>query len=141
MNITVKRIALRPTYTIGKLYINGKYYCDTLEDTVRDLNQNGKFDNGEQKIYGQTAIPYGKYRVLWTYSPRFKKYMPEIKDVPEFSGVRIHSGNTAADTLGCILVGQNKQVGKVINSRAVVDIIYPIIRKACQTEKVFITIE
>lgn len=141
MNITVKRIALRPTYTIGKLYINGKYYCDTLEDAVRDLNQNGKFDNGEQKIYGQTAIPYGKYRVLWTYSPRFKKYMPEIKDVPEFSGVRIHSGNTAADTLGCILVGQNKQVGKVINSRAVVDIIYPIIRKACQTEKVFITIE
>lgn len=141
MNITVKRIALRPTYTIGKLYINGKYYCDTLEDTVRDLNQNGKFDNGEQKVYGQTAIPYGTYRVLWTYSPKFKKYMPEIKDVPEFSGVRIHSGNTATDTLGCILVGQNKQVGKVINSRAVVDIIYPIIRKACQTEKVFITIE
>jgi len=108
MNITVKRIALRPTYTIGKLYINGKYYCDTLEDTVRDLNQNGKFDNGEQKVYGQTAIPYGTYRVLWTYSPKFKKYMPEIKDVPEFSGVRIHSGNTATDTLGCILVGQNK---------------------------------
>lgn len=141
MNITVKRIALRPTYTIGKMYINGKYYCDTLEDTVRDLNQNGKFDGNEQKIYGQTAIPYGTYRVLWTYSPRFKKYMPELKDVPEFSGVRIHAGNTNADTLGCILVGQNKQVGKVINSKATVDIIYPIIRKACQTEKVFITIE
>lgn len=141
MNITVKRIALRPTYTIGKMYINGKYYCDTLEDTVRDLNQNGKFDGNEQKVYGQTAIPYGTYRVLWTYSPRFKKYMPELKDVPEFSGVRIHAGNTNADTLGCILVGQNKQVGKVINSKATVDIIYPIIRKACQTEKVFITIE
>lgn len=141
MNITVKRIALRPTYTIGKMYINGKYYCDTLEDTVRDLNQNGKFDGNEQKIYGQTAIPYGTYRVLWTYSPRFKKYMPELKDVPEFSGVRIHAGNTNVDTLGCILVGQNKQVGKVINSKATVDIIYPIIRKACQTEKVFITIE
>ena len=141
MNITVKRIALRPTYTIGKMYINGKYYCDTLEDTVRDLNQNGKFDGNEQKIYGQTAIPYGTYRVLWTYSPRFKKYMPELKDVPEFSGVRIHAGNTNADTLGCILVGQNKQVGKVINSKATVDIIYPIIRKACQTQKVFITIE
>lgn len=141
MNITVKRIALRPTYTIGKMYINGKYYCDTLEDTVRDLNQNGKFDGNESKIYGQTAIPYGTYRVLWTYSPRFKKYMPELKDVPEFSGVRIHAGNTNADTLGCILVGQNKQVGKVINSKATVDIIYPIIRKACQTEKVFITIE
>ena len=67
--------------------------------------------------------------------------MPELKDVPEFSGVRIHAGNTNVDTLGCILVGQNKQVGKVINSKATVDIIYPIIRKACQTEKVFITIE
>ena len=104
MNIVLKRIALRDTYTIGKLYIDGKYICDTVEDKVRDINKNGKFDEGEKKVYGQTAIPYGTYEVKWTYSPRFKKYMPEILNVPSFSGIRIHSGNTAADSLGCIIV-------------------------------------
>ena len=66
MEIVVKRIALKPTYTIGKLYIDGEYFCDTLEDTVRDLNKNGKFDNGEKKVYGETAIPYRKYEIKWT---------------------------------------------------------------------------
>ena len=63
MKLTLKRIALKPTYTIGKLYIDDKYFCDTLEDTVRDLNKNGKFDNGEEKIKGKTAIPYGTYEI------------------------------------------------------------------------------
>ena len=141
MNITLKRIALRDTYTIGKLYIDGKYICDTVEDKVRDINKNGKFDDGEKKVYGQTAIPYGTYEVKWTYSPRFKKYMPEILNVPSFSGIRIHSGNTAADSLGCIIVGENKVVGKVINSRATVNKLYPIIEKGCKEGKVTITIE
>ena len=73
MKLTLKRIALKPTYTIGKLYIDDNYFCDTLEDTVRDLNKDGKFDNGEKKIKGKTAIPYGTYQIKWTYSPRFKK--------------------------------------------------------------------
>lgn len=116
MKLTLKRIALRPTYTIGKLYIDGKYFCDTCEDKVRDANKNGVFDE-EKKVYGITAIPYGTYKVILSMSNRFKRVLPLLLDVPEFSGIRIHSGNSADDSLGCILVGENKQVGKVLNSR------------------------
>lgn len=138
--MTLKRIALRQEYTIGKLYIDNKYFCDTLEDTVRDLNKNGKFDNGEVKIKGKTAIPYGTYEVTWAYSSRFKRYTPRLLNVDSFEGILIHSGNTAKDTEGCILVGQNKQVGKVLNSRNTVAKLYPIIRDACKKGKVYITI-
>ena len=114
MKLTLKRIALKPTYTIGHLYIDSKYFCDTIEDKVRDLKK-------ESKVKGQTAIPYGTYEVTWSYSPRFKKFTPRLQNIPQFSGVLIHSGNTAADTEGCIIVGENKVVGKVINSRATVN--------------------
>lgn len=140
MKITLKRIALKDTYTIGKLYINGEYFCDTLEDKVRDLNKNGVFDNGEKKIYGQTAIPYGTYNVKWTYSNKFKKYMPLIENVPYFTGIRIHAGNSSADTQGCVLVGENKAVGKVLNSKNTVNKLYPIIEKACKNDSVTIEI-
>lgn len=140
MKITLKRIALKDTYTIGKLYIDGEYFCDTLEDKVRDLNKNGVFDNGEKKIYGETAIPYGTYNVKWTYSNKFKKYMPLIENVPSFAGIRIHSGNTNADTQGCVLVGENKAVGKVLNSKNTVNKLYPIIEKACKNGGVTIEI-
>lgn len=108
MKIIVKRVFLGKDYTIGKMYLDGVYFCDTLEDTVRP--------NG-QKIYGKTAIPTGKYKVIKTMSNRFKKLLPLICDVPGFAGVRIHAGNTQSDTEGCILVGENKVKGKVINSR------------------------
>lgn len=108
MKIIVKRTFLGKDYTIGKMYLDGIPFCDTLEDTVRPAGQ---------KIYGETAIPAGKYKVIKTMSPRFKKLLPLICDVPGFSGVRIHAGNTAADTEGCILVGENKVKGKVINSQ------------------------
>ena len=108
MKLTLKRIALRPTYTIGKLYIDDVYFCDTIEDTVRDLNKNGKLDNGEKKIHSKTAIPYGTYEIKWTYSPRFKKYTPQLMNVPSFEGIRIHAGNTSADTEGCLILGKNK---------------------------------
>ena len=140
MKITLKRIALKDTYTIGKLYIDGEYFCDTLEDKVRDLNKNGVFDNGEKKIYGQTAIPYGTYNVKWTYSNKFKKYMPLIENVPSFAGIRIHAGNSSADTQGCVLVGENKAVGKVLNSKNTVNKLYPIIEKACKNDSVTIEI-
>lgn len=116
MKLTLKRIALRPTYTIGRLYIDGEYFCDTCEDKVRDTNKNGWFDESSKK-YGLTAIPYGTYKVILSMSNRFKRVLPLLLDVPEFSGIRIHSGNSADDSLGCILVGENKQVGKVLNSR------------------------
>lgn len=141
MKLTLKRIALRPTYTIGKLYIDGAYFCDTLEDTVRDTNKSGKFDNGEQKIKGKTAIPYGTYEIKWTYSPRFKKYTPQLMNVPSFEGIRVHAGNTSADTEGCLILGENKQVGKVLNSRATINKFYPIIKEACSNGKVTIEIK
>lgn len=141
MKLTLKRIALRPTYTIGKLYIDDVYFCDTLEDTVRDTNKNGKFDNGEQKIKGKTAIPYGTYEIKWTYSPRFKKYTPQLMNVPSFEGIRVHAGNTSADTEGCLILGENKQVGKVLNSRATINKFYQIIKEACSNGKVTIEIK
>ena len=141
MKLTLKRIALRPTYTIGRLYVDGNYFCDALEDTVRDLNKDGKFDNGEKKVYAKTAIPYGTYEIKWTYSPRFKKYTPQLINVPSFEGIRIHAGNTSADTEGCLLLGENKQVGKVLNSRATINKFYPLIKKACSNGKVTIEIK
>lgn len=141
MKLTLKRIALRPTYTIGKLYIDDVYFCDTIEDTVRDLNKNGKFDNGEKKVHSKTAIPYGIYEIKWTYSPRFKKYTPELMNVPSFEGIRIHAGNTSADTEGCLILGKNKQVGKVLNSRDTINKFYPIIKEACSNGKVTIEIK
>lgn len=141
MKLALKRIALRPTYTIGKLYIDDAYFCDTLEDTVRDTNKSGKFDNGEQKIKGKTAIPYGTYEIKWTYSPRFKKYTPQLMNVPSFEGIRVHAGNTSADTEGCLILGENKQVGKVLNSRATINKFYPIIKEACSNGKVTIEIK
>lgn len=141
MKLTLKRIALRPTYTIGKLYIDDVYFCDTIEDTVRDLNKNGKFDNGEKKVHSKTAIPYGTYEIKWTYSPRFKKYTPQLMNVPSFEGIRIHAGNTSTDTEGCLILGKNKQVGKVLNSRATINKFYPIIKNACSNGKVTIEIK
>ena len=141
MKLTLKRIALRQTYTIGKLYIDDNYFCDTLEDAVRDLDKNGKFDNGEKKIKGKTAIPYGTYEIKWTYSPRFKKYTPQLMNVPSFEGIRIHSGNSSTDTEGCLLLGENKKVGMVLNSRATINKFYPLIKKACFKGKVTIEIK
>ena len=141
MKLILKRIAIRQTYTIGKLYIDDVYFCDTIEDTVRDINKNGKFDNGEKKVHSKTAIPYGTYEIKWTYSPRFKKYTPQLMNVPSFEGIRIHAGNTSSDTEGCLILGENKQVGKVLNSRATINKFYPIIKKACSKGKVTIEIK
>jgi hypothetical protein len=115
MKLEVKRIAKKADYTIGKLYVDGEYFCDTLEDKVRDLSK-------EKKVYGQTAIPAGTYKVEMVYSPKFSPRfdgakLPLIKDVSQFSGILIHSGNTKEDTSGCILVGKNKIVGGLIDSR------------------------
>ena len=141
MKLTLKRIALRKTYTIGKLYIDDNYFCDTLEDTVRDLDKDGKFDNGEKKIKVKTAIPYGTYQIKWTYSPRFKKYTPQLMNVPSFEGIRIHNGNSSDHTEGCLLLGENKKVGMVLNSKATIAKFYRIINDACAKGKVTIEIK
>lgn len=104
------------SYTIGSLSIDGKKFCDTLEDKVRDLNKNGVFDGDEKKVYAETAIPYGTYNVVVDYSPKFKRELPRLQNVKHFEGILIHRGNTAEDSAGCILVGENKVKGKVINS-------------------------
>lgn len=104
------------SYTIGSLSIDGKKFCDTLEDRVRDLNKNGVFDGDEKKVYGETAIPYGTYDVVVDYSPKFKRELPRLQNVKHFEGILIHRGNTAEDSAGCILVGENKVKGKVTNS-------------------------
>lgn len=129
MEIRLKRIARKPGYTIGRLYIDGKYFCDTIEDEDRGLSQDKPLEtNIARKKAGVTAIPTGTYQVtLSVKSPRFsvKKqyafcdgYLPRLLEVPAFEGVLIHIGNTAKDSEGCILVGENKAIGKVVNSTA-----------------------
>lgn len=97
-------------YTIGSMYWQNQYICDTLEDPVRYLNQGG------EKIPGETAIPFGTYQVGLTMSPKFKRLLPILFNVPQFTGIRIHRGNRAQDTHGCILPGENKAKGKVLRS-------------------------
>lgn len=109
MKFVLKRIAKKETYTIGKLYIDGVYFCDTLEDRVRDLNL-------EEKVKHETAIPAGCYKVIVNKSPKFQRELPRLLDVPYFDGILIHRGSTDKDTSGCILVGENKVVGRLINS-------------------------
>ena len=116
MKLELKRIALKPNYTIGKLFINGIYYCDTIEDKVIDLNKNGKFDDGLTKVMHQTAIPYGTFKVVVNHSPKFNRELPRLLDVPYFEGILIHNGSDQNSSSGCIIVGENKTVGKVTNS-------------------------
>lgn len=116
MELLLERKWCKPDYTIGRLFVNDKFFSNTLEDTVRDINKNGTFDCGEFKISGHTAIPYGEYEVIVNYSPKFKRELPRLLNVPHFEGILIHRGNTHKDSSGCILVGENKQKGMVLNS-------------------------
>ena len=123
MELILERIAKRKTYTIGRLYIQkrvddeflagteNQYLCDTLEPTWRD------YEHGAYKVKGRSAIPEGRYAVVISWSPRFKQWLPILLGVPKFEGIRIHAGNTAEDTEGCILVGRNLIVGQVVDSR------------------------
>lgn len=105
MKLLLHRKYLKPEYTIGTLYIDGKYLCEAIEDKVR-----------EEKIDHVTAIDYGTYKIDLTMSPKFKRLLPLLLDVPFFEGIRIHRGNTAEDSSGCLLPGENKEVGRVIHS-------------------------
>ena len=123
MELILTRIAKRKAYTIGRLYIRetiadeyssgteDRYFCDTLEPTWRD------YEHGAYKVKGRSAIPEGRYAVVISYSPKFQAWLPILLGVPKFSGIRIHAGNTPQDTEGCILVGKNRLVGQVLDSR------------------------
>lgn len=142
MNITLNRIAKKSKYTIGKLYIDGEYFCDTIEDTDRGLTQTmTDAQIKSKKVYGQTAIPTGTYKVIISYSNKFKRQMPLLLNVPGFLGIRIHSGNTEKDTEGCLIVGKNKVVGKVIESKDTYNKLFSILCEANKKEAIKITIK
>ena len=118
MKLQLKRLYPKPNYTIGKLYIDGVYFCDTIEDTDRGLYQTMPITEIKaKKKQDITAIPYGEYKVVLSMYTRFRKILPEILNVPGFTGVRIHSGNTQYDSSGCLILGKNTIKGKVTNSR------------------------
>lgn len=143
MEIRVKRIARKERYTIGNMYVNDTYFCDTIEDADRELTDTMEIDEIlANKLKGITAIPTGKYDVILTFSPRFKRVLPLLLNVKGFEGIRIHPGNSAEDTEGCLLVGENKEKGKVINSRATFERLMSVLLEGEKNkEKVTITIE
>lgn len=142
MEIQVNRIARKDGYTIGRMSLNGVYFCDTLEDTDRGLKDTMQVNEIlAKKVKAQTAIPTGKYDVILTFSPRFKRVLPLLLSVKGYEGVRIHAGNTAEDTEGCLLVGENKAKGQVINSRATLEKLMSVLLKCeWRKEKISITI-
>ncbi len=144
----MERIAKRKAYTIGRLSIRQQvddeylagyenmYFCDTLEPTWRD------YEHGAYKVKGRSAIPEGRYAVVISYSPKFKQWLPILLGVPKFEGIRIHAGNTAKDTEGCILVGKNREVGKVLDSRKwLYELKQKIVKAKDRGEAVWITIK
>lgn len=153
MELLLKRIARRETYTIGHLYIDGKYFCDTIEDKDRGLTQSmPQAVIRATKRKGVTAIPTGRYRITMDVrSPKFSQkryernygfcdgFLPRLINVPGYEGVLIHIGNTAKDTDGCILVGKNTKVGKVLESRATFVKLYEKMKNA--KGMIYITIE
>ena len=135
MELILKRIAKKKGYTIGKLSVNGETFCDTLEPTWRN------YAHGARKVKGKSAIPEGRYAVVVTWSPKFEQWLPLLLHVPKFEGIRIHAGNTAKDTEGCILVGENREVGKVLDSRRALERLMKLLRERPEGEAVHITIE
>lgn len=129
MELKLIRTKSNKDYTEGKLYINGVYFCDTLEDKDRGLFQTMAVDTIKTiKVYKETCIPYGKYRVVLSMSKRFGKVMPEVLNVKVFTGIRMHPGNTIYDTEGCILVGKKSSDGVVSNSRKTFNVLMNILK-------------
>ena len=152
MELILERIAKRKTYTIGRLYIRRQvideyltgtedlYFCDTLEPTWRD------YEHGAYKVKGRSAIPEGRYAVVISFSPKFKQWLPILLGGEEFNrkwqGIRIHAGNTAKDTEGCVLVGKNKLVGQVVDSRIWLHRLkQKIVEAKARSEPVWITVK
>ena len=125
MKLTLQRRFKGNDYTIGSLFIDGTYFCDTLEDKVRIVN-----NDCSMKIYGQTAIPEGTYKIDFVWWAKHAANYPHLINVPCFEGILIHSGSRALDTEGCILVGENKVKGGLINSKVTFNKLMKIIKPA-----------
>jgi len=122
MKILLERDIKTPCFTLGKMYIDGQLAAYTCEDAVREKPG---VPIAEWKVPGSTAIPKGNYRIIITFSNRFQKHLPLLLDVPGFSGIRIHAGNTEADTKGCILIGTGRTKQGVSNSRLAMSLFMP----------------
>lgn len=135
MKLLLKRKFKGETYTVGDLFIDGKFFCHTLEDKVRILpllcpdTPQGIGCRCKEKEYAKTAIPYGIYKITMRHSPRFKRVLPYLHDVPHFLGILIHPGTTDKDSAGCILVGNNTIKGKITESRATSDKLNALLSK------------
>lgn len=152
LELVLERRYFKPTYTIGRWLVEGMELCDSLEDKDRGLTQEmSSSEIYKTKVYGSTCIPYGRYEIVLSQSPKLsgktygKKYgglVPEVLNVPGFTGIRIHPGNSPADTLGCLLPGENKQVGKLLNStQAYYDLMdYYLVPAYKRGQRIFITI-
>lgn len=134
MELLLKRNQFHPTSTIGDLFVDGTFECFILEDVVREPGV---------KVYGKTAIPAGKYEIVLIHSPKFKRVLPMLKDVPMFTGILIHPGNKPEDTEGCLLPGRKIASPTFLSeSKLAFNALYPKIEKAIKAgEKVFITIQ
>ena len=135
MKLLLKRKFKGDTYTVGDLFIDGEFFCNTIEDKVRILpllcpdTPQGIACRCKEKKYAETAIPYGTYKITMQHSPKFKRVLPYLHDVPHFLGILIHSGTTDADSAGCIVVGNNTIKGKVTESRSTSDRLNEILSK------------
>lgn len=142
MEIEVIRRIRTDHSTIGDLLIDGVFECLTLEDRDRGLKKDMPLEDIKaKKVYAQTAIPEGRYELIVNFSNRFQHYMPLLLGVPGFEGIRIHSGNTAANSEGCILLGKTEAANFVGNSRMAYRSFLPKLRAVEKTEKIFITIK
>lgn len=131
MKLEIKRRIFTDTSTVGSFFIDGERICDSLEDCDRFLEVDGK----AAKIPGKTAIPRGEYKVEITWSNRFSKYMMQVMDVPHFDGIRIHAGNTSADTEGCPLLGNAVDEWTVVNSRVNVQKVFDRVKRALDAKE------
>lgn len=133
MVITIERKWKKETYTIGRLLVNGEFLCNTLE--LKDVGMTKRMPLDvikQKKVFGETAIPTGKYRIDYRMSYKFDKKRAYLLDVPAFIGIMIHEGNTREDTMGCILVGMNTVKGTVTDSRHWLDILNGKIENALE---------
>lgn len=150
MKILIDRNYKYPKYTVGEVYVNGTFYCYSMEDIDRGLHTDMPMRYfKERKVYGETAIPCGTYEVIIDWSPKFKRYMPHVMwrnadgklvEVPGFSGIRLHPLNTAEDSLGCIGFGDWKGSNRIVNSKTMTSIITDKIQ-AARNEKETVILE
>lgn len=137
MKFTLVRSFIQKNMCIGQLYANDAFICYILEDTVRDLNMDGDLDDdGEGKVYAESAIPYGTYEIIVSYSPRFKKDLPLLLNVKGFTGIRIHPGNTISDTAGCLIPGKKLGSDRVDSSTEAFNEIFSLIKHALKSNQI-----